>query len=93
MVKLYRKFKQINRNIVALQNWRDDAITRYANKGYSPVRVLNYIDDKLLPKYSRYTPEYSNKVVNTTIPSVHKGGLIPTLNAHLSVKFPPMRRH
>ena len=83
-----QQFKIINDNNVKLQNWRNDRITYYSNRGYSPVEVSKYIDNTLLPSVKRYSPEYTDKVLDTTIPKVDSG-LLNSLNTKLSVKFPP----
>ena len=89
--KLRLKFDRINSNGVKLNNWRNASITIYANRGYSPVDVINYIDKKLLPKYSKYTPPYNRNVLDKIIPKVDKT-LIKSLNVKLSVKFPPLTK-
>jgi len=86
---VYSKYQVINSNSVKLQNWRNDAITRYSRKGNDAVEVAKYIDDTLLPRVSRYTPEYSPKVKDQQLDKVDKS-LLKSLEANLSVRFPPI---
>lgn len=92
MRSLRQEFEQKNRNNVLLQNWRNDRITYYSKRGYSPRVVADFIDNKLLNNSVRlkYIPYYSSKIQN--IPSVSKDNLLSSLNVKLSVNFPSIRR-
>jgi hypothetical protein len=86
-----QQFKIINDNQVKLQNWRNDRVTYYSKRGYTPAEVIDFIDGELLPSVKKYTPDYTDAVLDMTIPVVDSG-LLTSLNTKLSVKFPPQRK-
>jgi len=88
---LTNQFKIINDNNVKLQNWRNDIITKYSNKGNDVMEVINFIDEELLLDYKQYSPEYRRSVLDSKIPKVDSD-LLKSLETKMSVRFPPLTK-
>ena len=90
--KLFKKNRRINNNSIKIQNWRNDAIQRYSNRGYDTFKVVDFIDEVLLPTMNRFTQSGNLDISDVEVNKLYKLDIMK-LEKELSKQFPYMRTH